>query len=150
MCAQGSALRKLLASDDAAGRPDAIETFNPTAFGRYGHRSVVRFAVEHGLPELGASDAHALAAVGAAWTTYPGRTPDDIRAALLARTTRHHGTFHGSVEQLGVYGGQLRKYGRGWRDSILGRVRRDGTGRDHGYPGGRLRPPRFDGGEDVS
>ena len=25
-----------------------------------------------------------------------------------------------------------------------GRVRRDGTGRDHGYPGGRLRPPRYE------
>jgi hypothetical protein len=27
---------------------------------------------------------------------------------------------------------------------VAGRLRRDGTGRDHGYPGGRLRPPRYD------
>jgi hypothetical protein len=101
--------------------------------------------VEHGLPEFGASDAHALAAIGSAWTTFPGRTPDDLRAALLARTTHHHGTFHGSVGQLGVYGRQLRKYARGWRAEVLGRVRRDGTGRDHGYPGGNLKPPRFTG-----
>jgi predicted metal-dependent phosphoesterase TrpH len=148
MSAQGFALRKLLASDDPAVRPDAIETFNPTAFGRYRHGHVVRTAAELGLPEFGASDAHALAAVGSAWTTFPGRTPDDIRAALLDRTTRHHGTFHGGRGQLGVYGNQLRKYGRGWRDEILGRVRRDGTGRDHGYPGGRLRPPRFPGPEE--
>ncbi|MDP1604080.1 MAG: hypothetical protein Q8M03_12535, partial [Legionella sp.] len=57
MCAQGSALRRLLASDDPAVRPDAIETFNPTAFGRIRHGSVIRFAAEHGLPEFGASDA---------------------------------------------------------------------------------------------
>lgn len=143
MCAQGSALRRLLASDDPAVRPDTIETFNPTAFGRIRHGSVVRFAAEHGLPEFGASDAHAVAAVGSAWTTFPGRTPEDFRAALRAGTTRHHGTFHGSLGQLGVYGNQLRKYGRGWRAEVLGRVRRDGTGRDHGYPGGNLRPPRF-------
>jgi len=148
MCAQGSAIRSLLASDDPAVRPDAIETFNPTAFGRLRHGSVVRLAAELGLPEFGASDAHALAAIGTAWTTFPGLTPDDFRAALLARTTRHHGTFHGSVGQLGVYGNQLRKYGRGWRAEILGRARRDGTGRDHGYPGGNLRPPRYTGAED--
>jgi predicted metal-dependent phosphoesterase TrpH len=145
MCAQGSAIRKLLASDDPAVRPDTIETFNPTAFGRLRHGSVVRFAAELGLPEFGASDAHALAAIGTAWTTFPGRTPSDFRAALGDGTTRHHGTFHGSVGQLGVYGDQLRKYGRGWRAEILGRVRRDGTGRDHGYPGGNLRPPRYTG-----
>jgi predicted metal-dependent phosphoesterase TrpH len=145
MCAQGFLLRRLLASDDPAARPDAVETFNPTAFGRIRHGSVVRFAAEHGLPEFGSSDAHALTAVGSAWTTFPGRTSEDFRTALAARTTRHHGTFHGSVGQLGVYGNQLRKYGRGWRAEILGRVRRDGTGRDHGYPGGNLRPPRFDG-----
>ena len=149
MCAQGFALRKLFASDDPAVRPDAIETFNPTALGRYRHGNVVRFAADLGLPEFGASDAHALGAIGTAWTTFPGRTPDDIRAALLARTTRHHGTFHGSVGQLGVYGNQLRKYGRGWRAEILGRARRDGTGRDHGYPGGNLRPPRYTGPGDA-
>ena len=148
MCAQGSVIRRLLASDDPAVRPDAIETFNPTAFGRVRHGSVVRLAAELGLPEFGASDAHALAAIGTAWTTFPGLTPDDFRAALLARATRHHGTFHGSVGQLGVYGNQLRKYGRGWRAEILGRVRRDGTGRDHGYPGGNLKPPRFTGAGD--
>ena len=31
LCAQGFVLRRLLASDDPARRPDAIETFNPTA-----------------------------------------------------------------------------------------------------------------------
>ena len=144
MCAQGFALRRLLASDNPAVRPDTIETFNPTALGKYRHDAVVRFAEEHGLAQLGNSDAHIADAVGACWTSFPGRTPDDVRRAIDARLTRHHGGFHGSLSQLGVYGRQLAKYSRGWGATVRGRVRRDGTGRDLGYPGGTLRPPRYD------
>ncbi len=143
LCAQGFLLRRLLASDNPAARPDTIETFNPTALGRYRHERVVAFAVEHGLSEFGSSDAHAAASVGAAWTTFPGRTPEDVRAAILAGTSRHHGEFHGTVGQLGTFSKQLRKYGRDARADLSGRLRRDGTGRDHGYPGGQLRPPRY-------
>jgi predicted metal-dependent phosphoesterase TrpH len=144
LCAQAFMLRRLLASDDPAVRPDAIETFNPTALGRYRHDRVVAFAAEHDLPQLGNSDAHAAEQVGAGFTTFPGRTVDDLRAAILARTTRHHGDFHGPVGQLGTFGRQLRKYGRDARAELGGRIRRDGTGRDHGYPGGQLRPPRYE------
>lgn len=144
MCAQGFVLRGLLASDDPAVRPDTIETFNPTALGRYRHDAVVRFAREHGLPLVGNSDAHVVTAVGRAWTTFPGRTADDYRRAIASGLTRHHGSFHGSTEQLGVYTRQLRKYAAGWRDTVSGKVRGDGTGRDLGYPGGRLRPARYD------
>ncbi len=41
LCAQGFVLRRLLDDDDPAVHPDTIETFNPTAFGRYGHRAAV-------------------------------------------------------------------------------------------------------------
>jgi predicted metal-dependent phosphoesterase TrpH len=143
MCASAGSLRSLFGSDRPELRPDAFETFNPTAFGRVRHSAVLRLHAELGTAEFGASDAHAIPAIGRAWTTFPGRTPDDFRAALLARRTRHHGSFHGSLEQVGVYGGQLAKYARGWRAEVLGRIRRDGTGRDHGYPGGQLKPPRF-------
>ncbi len=151
MCAQGSVLRKLLASDNPATRPDTIETFNPTALGKYRHDAVVRFAREHDLALMGNSDAHTLEAVGACWTTFPGRTPEDIRRAVASRLTNHHGGFHGSASQVGDYGRQLAKYARGWRATAGGRIRRDGTGRDLGYPGGTLRPPRYDpsmGGDD--
>jgi predicted metal-dependent phosphoesterase TrpH len=144
LCAQGSMLRRLLESDDPAARPDTIETFNPTALGKYWHGKVVSFAERHGLAQVGNSDAHVAAAIGAGWTAFDGRTPDDLRAAIGAGTTRHHGDFHGSAGQLGVFGRQLRKYGRDWRADLGGRVRRDGTGRDHGYPGGSQRPPRYD------
>jgi predicted metal-dependent phosphoesterase TrpH len=144
LCAQGWMLRRLLDDPDPAVRPDAIETFNPTALGRPWHAQVTRFADDHGLPHVGNSDAHALAAIGSGWTTFRGSSAVELRASILARTTEHGGTFHPTVGQLGTFGQQLRKRGRDARDEVRGRLRRDGTGRDHGYPGGRLRPPRFE------
>jgi predicted metal-dependent phosphoesterase TrpH len=144
LCAQGFALRRLLADPDPRVHPDGLETFNPTALGRPSHARVVRFAAEYGLATVGNSDAHAAAAIGTGYTTFPGRTAEELRVAILARETQSHGSFHGSRGQLGTFGRQLRKYSRDARDEVAGRLRRDGTGRDHGYPGGRLRPPRYD------
>ena len=144
MCAQAWVLRRLLASPDARVRPDAVEAFNPTTFGRPVHRRVVAFAAEHGLAAVGNSDAHEAASVGIGWTTFPGRTAEELRAAILEHRTGWHGSFHGTTAQLPTFGRQLRKYGRDARAEVLGRVRRDGTGRDLGYPGGALRPPRLD------
>jgi predicted metal-dependent phosphoesterase TrpH len=144
LCAQGWVLRRLLDDPDPAVHPDGLETFNPTALGRPWHDRVVRFADRHGLPALGNSDAHALDAIGAGWTTFDGRSAADLRAAIERGTTRHGGTFHPTAGQVGVFGQQLRKRARDARAEVAGRVRRDGTGRDHGYPGGRARPPRFD------
>ena len=93
---------------------------------------------------LNESPPHHFSQIGSGWTSFEGRTAGDVRHAILAGTSRHHGAFHGTVGQLGTFGLQLRKYGRDARAEIGGRVRRDGTGRDHGYPGGHLRPPRFD------
>jgi hypothetical protein len=144
LCAQGWVLRRLLDDPDPAVRPDALETFNPTTLGRPWHARVTRFADEHGLAHLGSSDAHALDAIGSGWTTFPGRDGADLRRAIETRTTEHGGTFHPTVGQLGTFGRQIRKRGRDVRDELQGRLRRDGTGRDHGYPGGRSRPPLFD------
>jgi predicted metal-dependent phosphoesterase TrpH len=144
LCAQGFVLRRLLDDPDDAVRPDALETFNPTALGRPWHDRVVRFADDHGLAHIGNSDAHALAAIGQGWTTFPGRTADDLRAAIAAGATEHGGSFHGAAGQVGVFGQQLRKRVIDARDEVSGRVRRTGSGRDHGYPGGRARPPRYE------
>jgi predicted metal-dependent phosphoesterase TrpH len=144
LCAQGWVLRRLLEDPDPAVHPDAIETFNPTMLGKPGHARVTRFADEHGLAHLGSSDAHALEAVATGWTTFPGRDGADLRRAIEDRTTEHGGTFHPVAGQLSTFGMQLRKRSRDARDEARGRIRRDGTGRDHGYPGGRLRPPRFE------
>ena len=133
LCAQGFMLRRLL--DDAPHyRPDALEAFNPTTLGRPWHARVVRFAEDHGLPRVGNSDAHAVEAIGSGWSTFPGRTADDLRAAILAGTTHHHGSFHATGAQLETFGRQLRKYGRDARANLGGRIRRDGSRRDLGYP----------------
>lgn len=144
LCAQAWTLRGLLDAGDPRVRIDGVEAFNPTTFGRPVHRRVVAFAAEHGLPVVGNSDAHETATIGAGWTTFPGRTAEDVRAAILEGRTGWHGSFHGTTSQLPTFGRQLRKYGRDWRDEALGRVRRDGTGRDRGYPGGNRRPPVLD------
>jgi predicted metal-dependent phosphoesterase TrpH len=143
LCAQGWVLRRLLDDPDEAVRPDAIETFNPTALGRPWHDRVVRFADDHRLAHIGNSDAHTLDAVGMGWTTFPGRSADELRHAIAERATEHGGTFHGPA-QMRVFGRQLRKRAVDARDELAGRVRRSGTGRDHGYPGGRTRPPQYE------
>ena len=141
LCAQGFALRRLLA-DAPAFRPDAIEAFNPTTIGRPWHDRVVRFADQHDLPKVGNSDAHALAAIGIGWTSFPGRTAAELRAAIEAGTTHYHGSFHATASQIGTFREQLRKYGRDARASVGGRIRRDGRGRDLGYPRDHHAAPR--------
>ncbi|MEO8230389.1 MAG: PHP-associated domain-containing protein [Chloroflexota bacterium] len=147
LCAQAAVLRRLLADPDPAVHPDALEAFNPTTLGR-SNRRVAEFIAAHGLAGIGCSDAHALGSIGQGYTTFPGRTADELRAAILARQTRWHGVVHPTGSQLSVFGRQLRKRGRDVRDEVGGRVRGDGTGRDHGYPGGRTRPPRYAAGDD--
>lgn len=144
LCAQGWVLRALLDDPDPRVRPDAVETFNPTIAGRYWHAQVVRFAADRNLPSVGGSDAHMLEQIGQCHTTFPGRSGEDLRAAVLAGTTHAHGNFHGTSHQLSQLRRQLGKYGQDIRDEVGGRVRRNGMGRDHGYPGGRARPPRFE------
>jgi predicted metal-dependent phosphoesterase TrpH len=133
LCAQGFMLRRLLA-DAPRYRPDAIEAFNPTTLGRPWHTRVVRFAQEHGLARVGNSDAHDLASIGIGYTTFMGRSGEDLRAAIRAGTTHQHGSFHPAGSQLETFGAQLRKYSRDARATLGARLRRDGTGRDLGYP----------------
>jgi hypothetical protein len=144
LCAQGFVLRRLLRDDDPRVRPDAIEAFNPTMLGRPWHDRVVRFAAEQGLPAVGNSDAHEAVAIGTGWSTFPGRSADDLRSAILVGATHQHGSFHGTGRQLSTFSAQLRKYTTDAGASIRASVLRNGTGRDLGYPGGQHRPPRFE------
>jgi hypothetical protein len=93
---------------------------------------------------VGNSDAHQAVAIGTGWSTFPGRTVADLRAAIAAGTTHQHGSFHDTGGQLATFSNQLRKYRADAGAAIRATVRRDGTGRDLGYPGGTHRPPRFE------
>ncbi len=144
LCASGRSIRRLLEDPNPVFHPDGIEAFNPTTAGMPWQRRVAAFAEGSGLAMLGNSDAHRAESLGQGYTTFPGRDAEDLRAALVARATGWHGSTYPARTQLTMFGRQLRKYGRDVRDEVRGRLLRDGTGRDLGYPGGRLRPPRYD------
>ena len=143
LCIGARSLRRLLEDPDPAVHPDGLECFNPTSAGRRWQPGVVAFAAEYGLAALGSSDAHRPDHIGQGTTRFPGHSADELRTAILERTTSWEGTFHAPREQVGVLGHQVRKYARDVKAEMRGRIRRDGTGRDLGYPGGHLRPPRF-------
>jgi predicted metal-dependent phosphoesterase TrpH len=149
LCAQGWTLRRLLASSDPAVRPDALETFNPTFFGRVARQRAAAFAARHGLAAVGNSDAHAAEQVAQGWTEFAGRTGADLRAAIAAGETSAHGRFHPAGSQVATFARQLRKYGGDARASASARLGR-GPGRDLGYPRAVDEAPVPDGEADES
>ena len=142
-CASGRSIRRLLDDADAAVHPDAIEAFNPTTAGTRWGAQVPAFAAEAGVAAVASSDAHRAEDVGTAVTVFPGRTAADLRTAIEARQITWEGSKYTWPGQLATFRRQLGKYAAGIRDNVSGQVRRDGTGRDLGYPGGRDRPARL-------
>jgi len=124
--------------------PDAIEAFNPTTAAMRWQRQIPPLAAELGLAAVGNSDSHAVETLGQGYTTFPGRTAHDLRRAIDARETGWHGTFYPWRHQVRTFRRQMLKNAGAVRDEVLGKVLRDGTGRDLGYPGGHLRPARYD------
>src|SRR5438270_5858421 len=65
---------------------DGIEIYNPSP-ANAAMRSTVRVANgQWGLAEIGGSDAHFWQHIGAAYTLFPGSSPDDLRRSILERT----------------------------------------------------------------
>lgn len=86
------ALRGLAELGEPGSFVDGIELVNPSYAGRvrvkraaWLNAHVLRVA------ETGSSDAHHAELVGTAWTEFSGDGPDDLYAALVARTTRASG-----------------------------------------------------------
>ena len=76
---------------------DAIEVENSTP-GFYLFNQMAHRACDSARrTELGNSDAHILDAIGRAYTTFPGRTPVDLRLAIEQATTRAHRTPYEAV-----------------------------------------------------
>ncbi|MDQ6834305.1 MAG: PHP domain-containing protein [Chloroflexota bacterium] len=107
-------LRRIHALGAAARRSgvyfDAIEMLNPSVAGRVACRRAreLNRTVLH-LPVMAGSDAHASNLIGSAYTTFPGRTPEDLRAAFAAHTTRAHGRFWTFNEHREIAGASLYK-----------------------------------------
>jgi predicted metal-dependent phosphoesterase TrpH len=143
-CASGRSILRLLDDADEAVHPDGIEAFNPTTAGTRWGRRVPDFIARTGVAAVGSSDSHRAEDVGQAYTTFAGSTASDLRRAIETRQTQWAGTKYTWPGQVATFRRQLGKYTTGVRDTALGKLRRNGTGRDLGYPGGRLRPPRLE------
>jgi hypothetical protein len=144
LCASGRSIRRLLDDPDPIFHPDAIEAFNPTTAGtRWGARAPA-FVAASRVAAIGASDAHRAEHVGHALTIFSGRTADDLRRAIAAGNTGWEGSTHPWRTQFSTFRRQMGKNALAVRDELRGKVLRDGTGRDLGYPGGRRRPARVD------
>jgi hypothetical protein len=77
-------------------------------------------------------------------TLIEGRSAADLRSAVARRDTAWEGAAYTWQGQVHMFAQQQRKNARAIADEVRGKLRRDGTGRDLGYPGGRIRPVRFD------
>jgi predicted metal-dependent phosphoesterase TrpH len=80
---------------------DAIELTNGTPAGRNGAARARALNQRLRLAEAGGSDAHFLSAVGAGYTEFPGRTPDDLEQAILCGATRGVCAPHPSFREIG-------------------------------------------------
>lgn len=67
---------------------DGIEIACRSPAARVSIRRVAELNRSLGLAEIGGSDAHFLQSIGSAYTRFEGNTPDELRAAVSARTTR--------------------------------------------------------------
>jgi predicted metal-dependent phosphoesterase TrpH len=144
LCASGRSIQHLLDEQDPIFHPDGIEAFNPTTAGmRWGKRAP-EFVRETGVAALGASDAHRAEHVGKAFTTFEGHSAEDVRRAILDRTTEWDGSTHEWKTQFSTFRHQMGKNALAVRDEVRGKLTGDGTGRDLGYPGGRQRPAQLD------
>ncbi|MEA2676348.1 MAG: hypothetical protein QOJ81_489 [Chloroflexota bacterium] len=134
LCVSGRAMRALLDEQDAIFHPDAIEAFNASTARMRWSRGAPEFARHLGLTALAGSDAHRAADVGQAVTTFPGRSPDDVRAAIAAGTTEWTGAAYAWRGQLDMFVRQQHKNARAVGATARHRLLGGGLGRDLGYP----------------
>lgn len=87
---------------------DGLESFNASLGGRVAHRQALALnGATLSLAEVGGSDAHNLSTVGNALTLFPGRTAQDFRRALEAKSTTATGRFSPLSEHFQGLPGQL-------------------------------------------
>jgi predicted metal-dependent phosphoesterase TrpH len=146
LCASERSIRKLMAEADPIYHPDGLEGFNPTTARMPWSRKAPALAEELGIAATGGSDAHRAENVGSTVTIVErrGSVEGSLRRALADRDTRWDGSAYPWRGQLRMFARQQRKNLAAVAAEVSGKVRRDGTGRDLGYPGGRRRPVRFD------
>lgn len=116
-------LETILNAKDPGLYLDGIETINSTIVGRISNRLAKRLNEIYGLAETGGSDAHFLATVGSALTLFPGRSAEELKRSLLARTTRAQNGMRVRLGRVGLI--QIIKQQRKSRGFSLRRTLRD-------------------------
>jgi hypothetical protein len=92
---------------------DGIETAGVSPAARLSRSKARRLNRErYHLAEVGGSDAHFLKAVGTSYTVFEGTTSEELRRAILARTTSAAAGRYPSIRQIGV-GQVMRQQWRG-------------------------------------
>lgn len=114
---------RAMAALAAEGLLSGVEVLNASPAGRDSRRKALAFAAAAGLAEVGGSDAHMSRIVGLAYTRFPGRTPEALRAAIEAGQTRAEGRFARFGEIAAEAAPQL---GRSWIQLPLKRLARLG------------------------
>ena len=138
LCAQGFVLRRLLDDSDPRVHPDGLETLNPTMLGRPVARPgrAFRRQPRPGPPRQQRrprprGDRDRLDDLPGSRRRRPAaRHRDAGHRARQARSTARPGSWACS-------GASSASAARDARAEVRGRIRRDGTGRDHGYPAAR-------------
>lgn len=82
--------------------PDGLEVANPVGIGWDCGRKVLELNQRWRLAETGGSDAHFIEALGCAYTTFPGRSPEDLRLAIQSRTTQGILVHRTPLRRIGV------------------------------------------------
>ncbi len=100
-------IERLMTLPGPLAHADGMEVANgfarslPLMAGR--HRTVQELCRRFGLARVGGSDAHFRQAIGSAYTLFPGRSAEDLRRAILARTTEAASGRHPRPWELGLW-----------------------------------------------
>lgn len=90
---------------------DAIEFLNPTIPGKLGHNQVKKLQNElDNLAIIGSSDAHSYEYIGKSYTLFPGKTPEDLRKAIINRSTLAAGNFMPVFDTVKLFNRNFNKY----------------------------------------
>ncbi len=104
-------LYKLVKDRDIS--PDAIEVLNATPMGKYTIERNKRVNEKiFSLAEVGGSDAHIEQHVGMGVTLFPGKTKEDLKAAILKKETKVSGGFISRAEHARVIKKNIVKIGK--------------------------------------
>ena len=109
-------IERVLSAGEDGAYFDGMEVVNQSPGGRITMEKARRLNDErYHMAAVGGSDAHFLAAVGTSYTLFEGETPEDLRKAILARTTQAGNGRYPGLAEIGL--GQVAR--QQWRGFLV-------------------------------